>query len=88
MVEILKKTKLSDNIYEIVIDAPNVSLNVLPGQFFMLQATEKSEVAFPSGLNIYPSELLKECAIIAGIIELCFIVICARNIPIINPSTI
>lgn len=43
MVEILKKTKLSDNIYEIVIDAPNVSLNVLPGQFFMLQATEKSE---------------------------------------------
>lgn len=43
MVAILNKKKLSNDIYEIVIDAPNVSENAKPGQFFMLQATPESE---------------------------------------------
>lgn len=43
MVKILSKNKLSENIFEFVINAPNVATNALPGQFFVLQANPTSE---------------------------------------------
>ena len=43
MYKIVKKRKLNDNTYEMIIDAPRVSKKCLPGQFIILKIDEKGE---------------------------------------------
>lgn len=41
--QILEKREIAPNIHEIVLDAPNVARNALPGQFVILMVDERSE---------------------------------------------
>jgi ferredoxin--NADP+ reductase len=43
MYEILKKEKLSSNIYRMVVHAPNVAENALPGQFLIVRIDNEGE---------------------------------------------
>jgi ferredoxin--NADP+ reductase len=43
MYEIIKKEKLSENIYRMVVNAPWVAKNALPGQFLIVRVDEEGE---------------------------------------------